>query len=180
MDTRGQRPLRVGDVVSICKPTSTLRKVTYQWTEPQFIVTLVTTATVTVRDLGSKKGAKLSKIAKQGLPSTIVNRKMTRAYPVKEQFFVGATVARRFAGKWFLGKVTKVFVDEDETHWHVVYSDFDEDDLAKGELAQALVYHPSLDAGEEQEPPPVDSFVWFSEAQNPRLGRVLSVDRSVP
>ena len=62
-----------------------MSKVTYQWTEPQFVVTLVTPVTVTVRELSDKKGSKLSRIAKAGIQTTIiVNRKMTRAYTIKE------------------------------------------------------------------------------------------------
>ena len=98
--TRGDRVLHVGDIVSICKPTPTLRKVTYQWTEPQYVVVLVTTVTVTVRDLGNKGEAKLSVLNKVNqLKTSIVNRKMTRVCPVQAEFFVGATVTRRFSGR---------------------------------------------------------------------------------
>ena len=62
----------------------------------------------------------------------------------------------------------------------MVYSDFDEDDLSLGELAKSLVYHPEAAVDAEEEPPAVESFVWFSENQQPRLGRVLSVDRTAP
>ena len=105
---------------------------------------------------------------------------MTRAYPVGAEFFVGATVAKRFSGKWFLGRITKVFADEERTLWHIVYSDFDEEDLSKEEMAKTLVHHPGLEMDSETNMPEVGSFVWFSEDQSPRLGKVVSVERTSP
>ena len=113
---QGQRKLRVGDILSVCRPTPVLKKISYQWTEPEYVVVQLATSTVTVRKLSNKGEAKLSKIRKnKGLSSIVVNMKMTRAYPVPAQFFVGATVAKKFSGKWFLGKVDKVHTDERET-----------------------------------------------------------------
>ena len=46
--TRTARDLKVGDVVALCRPTPTLKKVSFQWTTPDYIVLHVTTATCTV------------------------------------------------------------------------------------------------------------------------------------
>ena len=52
--------------------------------------------------------------------------------------------------------------------------------MTKQDLAGCLVYHPSLQQDYQAESLQVDSFVWFSEEQQPRLGQVVSVDVSSP
>ena len=134
-----------------------------------------------VRRLSVAGAAKLATIKKnKGLSSEIVNRKMTRSYPVSRSFFEGATVAKRFEGGWCLGRVDKTYQDEDEPLWHVTYSDFDGEDMTKSELAKCLVYHPALQQDYKAEELKVGTFVWFSEEQQPRLGEVVSVDASSP
>ena len=120
-----------------------LKKLTYQWTEPEYVVTLVATSTVTVRRLSTMGAAKLSAIKKKGLPSEVVNKKMTRSFPVSREFFLGATVAKKFGNRWCTGKVDKSYQDEDEALWHITYSDFDVEDMTRQELAGCLVYHVS-------------------------------------
>ena len=71
-----------------------------------------------------------------------------------------------------------ILADEDVTHYHVEYSDFDSEDLDREQLAQFVVYHPLLDMAENLDVPPVGSFVWFAHNQEPRLGRVQAVDPS--
>ena len=77
-----------------------------------------------------------------------------------------------------MGKVTDVQVDEEETLWQIIYEDFDASQMSKQELAQALIYHPLLNTAGDLLVPEVGSFVWFSEKQAPKLGRVLEVDPS--
>ena len=114
MKTSPNRKLAVGDIVSICKPTRALRKLTFQWTEPNYVVVSVQTATCNVRNLAPKGGVSRKQLAKK-LQSTVVNIKMTRSFGVPDSFFIGARVAKRFSGKWYLGKVTGVEADESET-----------------------------------------------------------------
>ena len=107
---------------------------------------------------------------------SVVNKKMTRSFRVPDSFFIGAQVAKRFSGQWYLGKVTEVLVDEKDTLWQIIYEDFDASQMDKQELAQALAYHPLLNTAGDLLVPEVGSFVWFSENQAPKLGRVREVD----
>ena len=70
--------------------------------------------------------------------------------------------------------------DEDEVLWHVVYSDFDEEQLDRRQLSDVLAYHPLVDVHGDLEVPEVDSFVWFNHMQQPALGQVVTVDPTVP
>ena len=63
--------------------------------------------------------------------------------------------------------------------WKVTYSDFDSEEIDKQKLASMIVFHPLLDTSSDFEVPAVDSFVWFSEDQLPRLGKVIEIDPSV-
>ena len=99
---------------------------------------------------------------------------------MSQHFFIGAVVAKRFAGKWFRGKVDGVSQDENQVLWHVTYSDFDGEDLTKQELAKCLTYHPALQGNQQMSGPAIGSFVWYSEDQQPRLGQVVAVDRTSP
>lgn len=144
------------------------------------MITHVTQATCTVRLLSGKGGVDRRKIAKLGLPSEIVNLKMTRSFGVPHSFFLGAKVMRRFSGKWYVGTVTAVDADEGEVLWQVVYEDFDADQLTRRELAACLVYHPLLNTAGDLRTPAVGSMVWFSQDQMPVLGKVLTVDPTTP
>ena len=105
---------------------------------------------------------------------------MLKPFPVPDSFFLGAKVCRRFHDKWVVGTVTEVDDDDGERIWHVVYSDFDEEDLNRGELAKVLFYHPGMGVAEEVTIPAVGTWVWFAWDQQPCLGRVEAVDPSVP
>ena len=70
--------------------------------------------------------------------------------------------------------------DDGERIWHVVYNDFDEEDLNRGQLAESLLYHPGLSTAEEVVLPEVGSYVWFAWEQQPWIGRVMVVDPTVP
>ena len=60
-----------------------------------------------------ERGAKVVKqVHEDGHPSQIVNRKMTRSYRVPDSFFLGAKVMKKFRGKWFIGTVDELEVDE--------------------------------------------------------------------
>ena len=70
--------------------------------------------------------------------------------------------------------------DEGETLWHIVYTDFDEEQVDKQQLCDILAYHPLVDTHGDIDVPTVGSFVWFNQKQQPALGQVVSVDPSVP
>ena len=69
--------------------------------------------------------------------------------------------------------------DDGETIWHVVYDDFDEEDLNRGQLTECLVYHPGLSTTDEVILPVVETYVWVAWDQHPWVGRVVAVDPSV-
>ena len=123
----------------------------------------------------------MAKVVKaRKLPSRVINKKFMRSYDVAADFFLGATVMKLFEGRWYKGTVDRVARDEDRTLWHVTYSDFDEEELTKDQLATHLAYHPVLDIGGDLQVPNIGDFVWFSEERQPRLGQVLAVDTTLP
>ena len=103
-----------------------------------------------------------------------------RPYVIPPDFFVGAVVCKEFRGRWFEGKVDRVTQDECEVLWHITYTDFDEEEFTLEQLAKHLWYHPLLNDLTGPEVPEVGEFVWFAEGTQPRLGKVVSVDPSVP
>lgn len=68
--------------------------------------------------------------------------------------------------------------DEDNVLWYVVYTDFDEEQLDKSQMSDIVVYHPLLDVHGDLDVPQVDTYVWFSQNQQPFLGKVM-VDPTV-
>ena len=77
----------------------------------------------------------MSKITKLDvIPLVTFNRKMVKHSPVPDSFFLGAKVRKKFGEKWVMGTVTEVDNDDEEVIWHVVYRDFDEEDINRGEL----------------------------------------------
>ena len=164
--TKPTRTLAVGDIISCCKPTPTLKKLSYQWSEPTFVVVAVATSTCTVRQLAARGGITAKQLhSTKKLPGKVVNRKMTRSFPVPDSFFLGAKVLKKFSGKWYAGTVTDMEADEDEVLWRVVYEDFDSDQVTRKELASILVYHPLLSTSFDIKTPDVGSCVWFSQRQ---------------
>lgn len=92
---KGARQLCVGDIVSVCLPTRALRKLTFQWSAPHYVIVVVSTSTCEVRSLVQGGGKHLVQVIKTGtVPSRVVNKKMTRSYPVPLSFFVGAKVVK--------------------------------------------------------------------------------------
>ena len=80
-----------GKVSSRCAPLRQnflIIKLTFQWSEPVFLVTSVTPSVVTVRNLANKEGVKVSVVKSR--TDTVVNKKMTSLYPVPISFFLGA------------------------------------------------------------------------------------------
>ena len=170
-----------GAIVSICKPSDTMKKLTFQWTEPDHVVVSVSPATCVVRSLVAHGGVKVSSIAKAGrLPTRVINHKMMRPYPVPPSFMLGAVVCKQFGNKWFKGTVDRVHQDENEICWHVTYSDFDEEDLEAAQLAQVLLYHPLVDHAGDIQVPDLESFVWFARNNMPVIGKVVAVDATLP
>ena len=78
-----------------------------------------------------------------------------------------------------MGVVDQTYKEEEESIWRVTYSDFDSEEVGRQKLASMLVHHPLLDTRADIPVPEVGSFVWFSEAQQPRLGQVREIDPSV-
>ena len=105
---------------------------------------------------------------------------MMRPHPVPSSFFIGAKVCRSIQGKWYTGTVVDTRVDEGETLWHIVYPDFDTEDLNKEELTDSLVYHPSLGKAREVQLPEPGQLVCFIRDQAPCVGSVQSVDHTLP
>ena len=70
--------------------------------------------------------------------------------------------------------------DEGETLWHVTYQDFDEEQMTLEELSQVIRHHPMLDSSSDVKVPKVGEYVWYAVKQQPRLGRVVAVDPTVP
>ena len=101
-------------------------------------------------------------------------------YPSSAAFFIGSKVRRQFRQGVFTGSVTHVIDDEGESLWHVVYPDYDSEDLNFDELVDAVYYHPLLDTTYDLQLPQVGHFVWFVERQRPRLGQVTGLDPTLP
>ena len=97
-------------------------------------------------------------------------------FPVASSFFIGARIMRKFKQGIFSGTVSHVIEDEGETLWHVIYEDFDSEDLSANELYEAIYYHPLLDATSDLVLPSLGDFVWYSFDRLPRLGKVVSLD----
>ena len=176
--SKGANDRTIGDIVSVSKPQTKLPKLNFTWTEPVFIITHVTPSNVSVRNLAGG-GKDISSRQPEIKDDMVVNRKMTSLYPVSSEYFVGAKVRKRFSSGWSTGTVDWVDTDEGETLWHVTYTDFDSEQMTKAELSKAIVYHPLLDATGDIEVPKMGTYVWYSMDQQPRLGKVVSVDPTV-
>ena len=180
MTTGKDAQFKPGTVVYIHKPTSLLRKLSYQWSDPIYVIVSVGVNTCVVRHLGGK-APKLSQVVKDNkLPELVINKKMMRPYQVTAEFYVGAEVMKCFNNRWFQGRVDRVTQDTGELLWHVTFSDFDEEEYTLEQLAGLLSHHPLLKVESEVVIPKVGQFVWFAEGTQPRLGRVAAVDPTVP
>ena len=180
ISTKGLHIRSVGDVVSICHPQPKLPKLTFQWTEPTYVVTSVTPSTVTVRNLAKVKGGKaISHIFNH----TICARRYGSQSKDDESvsgtdcIFHWRTSKKEVRGEMVHGcTVDWVDTDEGETLWYVTYEDFDEEQMTRAELSAVMVYHPLLDSCGDLEVPQAGTFVWYAVNQQPRLGKVISVD----
>lgn len=56
VSTKGLRDLVVGDIVCVSTPRSKLPKLTFQWSEPTYIITTVYLSNVSVRNLSNLRG----------------------------------------------------------------------------------------------------------------------------
>ena len=163
--------VKKGTIVAVHKPTASLSKLRFQWTEPTYIVIESGTNTCTAINLVSEEGRRDS------YPPTVrINRKFMVPFPSSANFFIGAKVRRQFAQGIYVGTITHVLEDEGESLWHAVYEDFDSEDLVFNELIDAVYYHPLLDTSHDLVLPTVGAFVWYSEDQRPRLGQVTGLD----
>ena len=175
--------MQVGDVVCVYQPKPHLPKVNFQWSTPDHVVVDVRPNTCVVRSLtagGTDVSKLMNSVRKEGgLSSRRVSNKLVSSYPVPDGFFVGSLLCRRFGSRWFLGVVDQTFKDEGSSVWKVTYSDFDSEKVDRQKLTSILLYHPLLDTCGDLLVPEVDYYVWFSENQQPQLGRVKEVDPSV-
>ena len=167
--------IKKGAVVSVNQPTRHLQKLTFQWSDPVYLVVSAGPNICAVKSMIDKRGSK-----GQWAALININRKMLAPFEVQHHFFVGAVVRRQFDKGIFLGKVAYVTEDEGEPLWRVVFQDFDSEDLSLEQLVDSLVYHPLLDLTVDVVPPAVGSYVWFSDNQQPRLGLVTAVDPTLP
>ena len=49
----------------------------------------------------------------------------------------------------YLGTVDEAVKDEGKTYFHVVYTDFDEEEFTMDEMWDHVIYHPELDAAKD-------------------------------
>ena len=64
IQVKGEKRVSIGDVVSICHPTKVLKKQTFQWSPPHFLVISVSTNTCEVRSLIQTGGKHLAQLRK--------------------------------------------------------------------------------------------------------------------
>ena len=164
-----------GDLVYLNVPTST-PKVRYQWTQPVWLVVKASVTTVNLKPLVSAHGRK-------GLTPDIkvANRKKVRvAGPRPTDFWVGATVKRRFSNTWFLGTIFDMVTDEGRVYFKVQFKDGDQEELDTGEVWDSVIYHPRMDVAKyvPAELPKLQDLVLFADGQQPKVGEVQAVDEN--
>ena len=152
-----------------------MRKLTYQWSAPTFLVVRVRDNTCTVKHLVSTAGKR------GGAPKlTEVNLSKVKFHSTPPSgFWLGCRVLRKFQKKWFQGAVDDVSVDDGQTYFHVTFEDFDEQELDLGEVWDSVIYHPELEVNQEELSsamlPKVGSMVLFAAKYQPCLGKVVEV-----
>ena len=149
-------------------------KLQYQWSGPTWLVVHTHEQVCMLRSLTSSRGRKGDDVPLQ--PTNQKHIRIAHDRPV--DFWIGARVRRRFSGSWFLGTVREVTTDEGETLYRVDYDDCDQEDLDKGQLWDAVIFHPRMCDMDWQENtmPELHSIVVFAHEQQPRLGKVTWVD----
>ena len=164
-----------GDLVYLHVPTTT-PKLRYQWSSPTWLVRRVHTNTCVLYPLVSPAGRK----RKPASLKTANLKKVRVAGPTTTDFWVGAVVRRKFADNWFLGTVAEVVMDEGKAFYQVQYSDFDQDEIDKGELWDSVIYHPRLDLAvyTPEQLPELHEVVMFTLEQKPSMGKVVAIDQT--
>ena len=166
-----------GMFLHIHQPSKTLRKLTYQWSAPEFLLVKLHPPTCTVRPLVSARGRD-----NQSPKDMVVNISKVRSHGKPPSgFWIGCRVLREFEGKTYVGTIDDVSTDEGLTYFHVTYEDFDKEEIDLGEVIDSVVYHPELDVatrGLSSAPMPSEcSMVLYASNYQPRVGvgKVLEV-----
>ena len=164
-----------GMLVHVQKPTRVLKKLTFQWTPPSFLVLKEHVNTCTLLPLVSPAGR-----GGQRPKAISVNRsKMKSADKPPCGFWIGSRILRTFNGKVFSGIIDQVEEDDGKRFFHVSYDDFDEEELDFGELIDSVYYHPELDAANAvlsaDTLPKEGTFVLFAADYEPRVGKVIEL-----
>ena len=77
------------------------------------------------------------------------------------------------------GIIDEVTVDQGQTFYHVVFADFDEEELDLGEVWTSVCYHPELDAAKDgltvPQMPKEGSLVMYALNYDPRIGKVVEI-----
>ena len=155
--------------------TATMKKLTFQWSAPMYIITQVRDNTCSVKPLVSQAGRA------GGRPKvTVMNLAKVKFHSTPPSgFWLGCRVLRKFGSDWYQGTVDDISVDEGQTYFHVTFEDFDEQELDMGEVWDSVIYHPELEGGDGDlgpaEYPEVGSTVLFAANQQPCLGKVVEV-----
>ena len=164
-----------GMLVHIEKPTRSLKKLTYQWTAPNYLVTKCGHSTCCVTPLVSPAGRE-GKIPK----AITVNRSKMKSHGKPPcGFWIGSRVLREFNGQRYVGTIVDAEEDEGAVFFRVSYADFDEEELDYGEVVDAVIYHPELDAAQTglrtPQLPREGTFVLFAADYEPRVGKVMEL-----
>ena len=152
-----------------------MKKLTYQWSFPFYLVTNVRDNTCTVKPLVSTagKGGQYPKAVEVNLSKV----KLHSSPP--SGFWLGCRVLRQFNKQWFQGSVDDISVDEGQTYFHVTFEDFDEQELDLGEVWDSVIYHPEMETNQDAltttDLPDINTVVLFPSNYKPCLGRVVEV-----
>ena len=166
-----------GDLVHIYHKTAH-PKLDYQWSAPVWLVMKRHQNTCKLKHLTSCAGRDGNDVSLK--TTNCKNIRITAPRPV--DFWIGSRVRRHFSNGWFLGTVARVTTDEGETLFQVEYDDCDQEELDKGQLWDAVIYHPRMCemATTRGTLPEVHSVILFAHEQNPRFGKVTSVNANSP
>ena len=168
-----------GMLLHIERPSKTMKKLTYQWSAPEYVLLKMHSPTCLVRPLVSPPGRD-----KQSPQDFVVNISKVRTHGKPPAgFWIGCRVLREFDGKTYVGIIDDISTDEGQVFFHVSYDDFDEEELDLGEVIDAVIYHPELDVARHGLSSPVlpteGSFLLYAADYQPRVGRVLEVHPTI-
>ena len=123
-----------------------MRKLTFQWSLPTFLVLKVAGNACSVRPLVSAPGR-----AGQYPKDAVMNLNKVKYHSSPPSgFWIGCWVLREFKRKWYLGSLDDVSVDDGQKYFHVTFDDSDEQELDKGEVWDHVIYHPELEVNERR------------------------------